>query len=214
MRRRCVELMAERNDMAYYFGERLYYSIAIANSSTRLFGSRETAVYREVNSFSNMCSAQWECRMRRIPARHYSRGPQNLFILPSSCAHLMGSKLCSVRLVLSQQCQESNRDLCGKISIKIWTRYESSGAEGAGGITWHWCDSLPSGGTSETKNDNNLTELCNSNGCHGCGWKINSTCIYARQKVEGHVAIHSPYERKPNKGGQLANRQIKRTAIK
>lgn len=36
---------------------------------------------------------------------------------------------------------------------------------------------------------------------------------YARQKVEGRVAIHSPYERKPNKGGQLANKQIKRTAI-
>lgn len=36
---------------------------------------------------------------------------------------------------------------------------------------------------------------------------------YARQKVEGRVAIHSPYERKPNKGGQLANKQIKRTTI-
>ncbi len=29
------------------------------------------------------------------------------------------------------------------------------------------------------------------------------------KKVEGRVAIHSPYERKPNKGGQMANKQIK-----
>jgi hypothetical protein len=28
---------------------------------------------------------------------------------------------------------------------------------------------IPSGGTSETENAKNLTELCNSNGCHGCG---------------------------------------------
>jgi len=29
------------------------------------------------------------------------------------------------------------------------------------------------------------------------------------KKVEGRVAIHGPYERKPNKGGQMANKQIK-----
>jgi len=28
---------------------------------------------------------------------------------------------------------------------------------------------LPSGGKRETENAKNLTELCNSNGCHGCG---------------------------------------------
>lgn len=28
---------------------------------------------------------------------------------------------------------------------------------------------LPSGGTSETENAKNVTELCKSNGWHGCG---------------------------------------------
>lgn len=137
--------------MAYYFAEKAsYYSIAIANSSTRLYWqSGDSCLPRSQQFPQHMCSAQWECRMRRRPARHYSRRPKNLFILPSSYAHVMGSKrYCVASCIVSIMSGEQLR-LVRKDQHKNGRDMDQvEGVEGTG-FTWHCAVTaitLPSGG--------------------------------------------------------------------
>jgi hypothetical protein len=60
--------------------------------------------------------------------------------------------------------------LCGKISIKDGQDMDQVGRKVLEGLLDTGVTAtLPSGGKRETENAKNLTELCNSNGCHGCG---------------------------------------------
>lgn len=116
MRRRCVELMAKRNTSWHITSQKG------SNIPSRLlirrrgyWQSGDSCLPRSQQFPQHMCSAQWECRMRRRPARHYSRRPKNLFILPSSYAHVMGSKRycvasCIVSIMSGEQLRLVRKD--------------------------------------------------------------------------------------------------------